>query len=100
MKETDYNAEITEISDKIPIITDLATTSVFNVVENKILNFSDLVKKLIMMQKISNIETKYFTIVDCNKCMGEILNAKIKQRGLVNKSDISRFKDNSYLEKR
>ena len=33
-KKANYNAKITEIKAKIPSITDLATTAVFNVVDN------------------------------------------------------------------
>ena len=50
-----------------------------------------------MMPKISNIEIKYFTRYDYNKFTGEILNAKIKEKQLVNKSDIFGFKDDSDL---
>ena len=50
-EETDYSATITEIKGKITIIKSLATTAAFNAVENKIPNFSDLVKKNLTMQK-------------------------------------------------
>ena len=46
-------------------------------------------KKTDYVAKISDIETKYFTTSDYNKFMSEILNTKIKEKGLVNKSDIS-----------
>ena len=52
------------------------------------------------MQKLSVIETKYFTASDYNKFTDEILNAKIKEKGLVDKSDISGFIDNSGLDKK
>ena len=52
------------------------------------------------MQKLSVIETKYFTASDYNKFTDEILNAKIKEKGLVDKSDTSGFIDNSDLDKK
>ena len=36
LKETDFNAKVTEIEGKIPSITGLATNSALTVVENKI----------------------------------------------------------------
>ena len=45
VKKIDYNAKISKISDKIPIITDLVITSALNVVENKIPKVSNLIKK-------------------------------------------------------
>ena len=39
--------------------------------------------------EILDIEIKYFTILDYNKFTSEILNAKIKEKKLVDKSDIS-----------
>ena len=41
---------------------------------------------------------KHFTTSDYNKFTVEILNAKIKEKGLVDKSDISGFIDNSDLD--
>ena len=37
--------------------------------------------------KISDIETKYFTTSDYNKFASEVLNAKIKEKRLVDKPD-------------
>ena len=51
-KKTDYNAKITEIEGKIHSITGLATTVALTVVENKISNVNNLLKKKqIMTQK-------------------------------------------------
>ena len=47
-----------------------------------------------------DIGTKYFTRSDYNKFTGEILNAKIKEQGLVDKSDIFGFIENSNLDKK
>ena len=43
-------------------------------------------------------ETKYFTTSDYNKFPGEIFNAKIKEKGLVDKSNISEFINTFDLE--
>ena len=51
-----------------------------------------------MMQKLTVTETKYFTNSDYNKSPGEIFNAKIKEKGLVDKSNISGFIDTFDLE--
>ena len=51
---------------------------------------------------IQNYQTfrLHFTTSDYNKVMGEILNTKIKEKGLVDKSDISEFIDNSDFDKK
>ena len=48
---------------------------------------SGLVKKT--DYKMSGTEIKYFNTADYNKFTSDILDAKIKQKELVNKSDIS-----------
>ena len=53
-----------------------------------------------MKQKKSNIDSKYFTTSDYKKHTDEILNAKIKEKDIVNRSDISGFKDNFDLDKK
>ena len=45
IKKTDYNAKITEIENKIPDISNLATKTSLNTVENKIPDTSSLAKK-------------------------------------------------------
>ena len=60
VKKTDYNAKITEIEDKTPSITGLATTASLTTVENKIPKVSNLVKQTDYDAKISNIESKYW----------------------------------------
>ena len=49
-------------------------------VDNKIPNLSSLVKKTDYDAKISDIQGKYFTTSDYNNFMGDIFDAKIKQR--------------------
>ena len=53
----------------------------------KIPTVSDLVKKADSIAKISDIEKKYLTTFDYNKFTSEIIDAKIKEKRLVNKSD-------------
>ena len=45
VKKTDYNAKITTIEGKIPSISGLVTSAALTAPENKIPNFSNLVKK-------------------------------------------------------
>ena len=79
----------------------VVTTTVFNTkigeVENKIPHASSLVKKTDYNTKISDIEAKYFTTSDYNKFAKEILHAKIKGKGVVDKSDIFYVVKNSDL---
>ena len=81
----------------MPRITGLATTSALNTVENKIPIVSDLIKKTEYDATISDIKTKYFTTSDYNKFTSKILNTKIKEKGLVNKSTLSFLVKNSGL---
>ena len=73
-KKSDYNAKVTETEGKISNII----TSALNTVQNKIPNGSDLVKK-------PDIETIYFTIPHYKKFTSEILDTKIKEKGLEKK---------------
>ena len=70
------------------------TTTVLNTkiseVENKIPSISGLVKKTDYDAKIKNIVGKYFTIADYNKFTSDILDAKVKQKVLLNKSVIDK----------
>ena len=50
--------------------------------------------------KISDTEAKYFTTSDYNKFTRKILETKIKEKRLVDKTDISDFTDNSELDKK
>ena len=60
-------------------------------VENIIL-VGDLVNKTNYDAKISDTEAKYFTTSDYNKSMNEMLDKKIKEKKLIDKSEISEFK--------
>ena len=52
-----------------------------------------------MMQKKTDIEGKYFTTSDYSRFANEILDAKIKNKKLVNEFDIFGFINNSDLIK-
>ena len=94
-----FEKKIVDVDKKIPSLSGLMTTTVLNskiiAIKNKIPNVSDLVKKTDYDAKISEIEVKYITTSDYNKFTSDILDAKIKQKELVNKSDISNLLKNS-----
>ena len=58
VKKTDYNAKTTEMENKIPDISNLATKTSLNTVENKIPDTSGLVKKANYNTKFTEIENK------------------------------------------
>ena len=58
LKKTDYNAKITEIENKIPDISNLATKTALNTIEKRIPDTSGLVKKTDYNAKITEIEGK------------------------------------------
>ena len=85
---------------KIPNITHLATTTALTVVENKIPNVSNLVKKTDYNTKISEVENKittdhdhdkYITTQEFNKLKSENFTARLAQSNLASKSDIANF---------
>ena len=59
-------------------------------VENRIPSVSGLVKKTEYDAKIKDIEGKYFTNADYNKFTSDKLDLNIKQKELVDKSDIDK----------
>ena len=79
VEKTNYNTKITEIENKIPSISLLATNSTLTAVENKIPDISSLVKKTDYDVKISEIEkkvtnhnhNKYITTPEFNKLTAE-----------------------------
>ena len=76
----------------MPSITGLAITTALTAVKNEIPNVSDLVKKKTDYNaKISGIEKIYFPNFDYDKFTNDIINVKIKEKKLVNKSNISGF---------
>ena len=73
-----------EIKNEIASITNLATTAALTTAENKIPNFSDLVKKTDYDTKIPEMEKKYFTTSEYNKFTSNTLDTKTTQKQLVN----------------
>ena len=65
-------------------ITNFATTASLTAVENKIPNVSNLNKKPDYDAKISDTDQNYFTTFCYNKFTNKILEAKIKNKFLVN----------------
>ena len=63
-------------------------------------DLSGLVKQTDCEAKILEIKEKYFITSDCNKFTSDILDVKIKQKELVNKSIISNLVKNSDLNTR
>ena len=57
-------------------------------------DISDLVNKIYYNAKVSDIHVKYFTTSNYNKFRKEMLDAKIKEKGLLVKSDISNLVKN------
>ena len=66
VKKADYNTKITEIDDKIPDVSSLATKTVLSTVENKIPNVSNLVKKQIMILKLQKSKGNLLIIIMIN----------------------------------
>ena len=58
VKKTDYNSKITEIESKTPDISNVATKTALNTIENKIPDTSSLVKKADYNAKITDLENK------------------------------------------
>ena len=56
VKKSDHDAKITEIEGNIPNISNLATKTALNTIENKILETSNFVKKTDYNTKITEIE--------------------------------------------
>ena len=94
VKKTDFNSRITEVEDKIPSITGLATSPVLTAVENKIHDVGSLVKKTDYDTKISDIENKipdhnydkYITTPEFNTIAGNVFNARLTQENVITKT--------------
>ena len=99
VNKVDFNAKIKDIKDKVPSITNLVTTAALTGVKDKIPNVSDLAKKADFVEKVKEIESKYFTTL-YDKFTNNILDQKIKNKELVHKSDISKFINKSDLDKK
>ena len=77
------NGKRNDVKGEIPSITNLATIATLTIVENKIPNASDLVKRADYDAKIKDVKNKYFTTSDYNKFTN---NARITAKNLINKS--------------
>ena len=66
LKKTDFNAKVTEIEDKIPSISGLATNLALNALENKIPDVSSLVKKKTITQKYQILKRKLLITIMTN----------------------------------
>ena len=100
VKKADYNTKISKIEGRIPSITGLDTTAALTAVTNKISDVSNLVKKADYDTKILDFERKYVTASDNNKFTSQTLDAKIKQKRLVDKSAVAGFINNTDLDKK
>ena len=106
VKQDAYDGTIKDIEDKVPILANEATNTALNAkiseAKNKIhciptlvtTDVTDLVKKPDCNTKISEMEQKYLllnknTTSDCKKFTNNILDTKIKEKKLVNESNIS-----------
>ena len=69
-----------KVKGEIPSITNLATTAAPTIVENKIPNVSDPVKKVDYSSKIPEMKIKYFNTSDYNKFTSDTLHAKITRK--------------------
>ena len=89
------NIKIGKVERRISDTSWLLTTAVLNTkigeVENKIPDVICLFKK----KNHDYIEKKYFTTSNYNKFKSEILDSRIKQKELVNKSSFSNLMKNS-----
>ena len=99
---TVLDTKIGEVENQIPDTSALVTATVLDTkigeVQKKIPDVSGFFKKVDYNMKISDFGKKYLTTSDYNKFAKEILDAKIKEEGLVDKSDISNLAKNSDLD--
>ena len=102
------NAKINEVKNKIPNITNLATTTPLTAVENKIPNVINLLNKINYNTKISEIENrittdydhdKYITTKEFNNLTAENFTARLVQANVASKSDVANFVKKADLNK-
>ena len=95
MLKTEYNADKTELDEKIPDVSSLATKIALTIVENKIPNVSNLVNKTDYNTKTTEIENKltdhnhdkYITTPEFNTLAEDVFNARLSQADLITKTD-------------
>ena len=92
MIKTNYNTKITELENKIPDTSNLATKTALTTLENKIPSVSNLVKKI---TKITNIENQlnnhnhdeYIYTSKFNTLATKFFKARLAQANLIRKTD-------------
>ena len=94
---TDFVEEVklTELENKIPDISCLATKAALTTVENKITDNSSLVKKTDYNTNVKEIENKlnnhnhdkHITISEFNTLAADVLNARLAQPNLITKTE-------------
>ena len=94
---TDFvkKTKLTELENKIPDISNLATKVALNTVENKIPSVSSLVKKTDYNTKITEVENKlnnhnhdkYIDTSEFDKLAADVFNARLTQANLITKTD-------------
>ena len=90
-----YNTDKTELQNKIPDISNLATKNAVTAVENKITSVSNLVKKTYHNTKITDIENKlnnhdydkYIDTSEFSTLTTNVFNARLVQANLITKTD-------------
>ena len=93
MLRTKYNADKTELENKIPDVSNLATKIAFTTVENKMLLV--LLKNIDYHAKVTEIEDKlnnhnhgkYITTPEFSTLTAGVFNASLEQANLVRKID-------------
>ena len=94
---TDFvkKAKLTELENKIPDVSNLATKTALTTVENKIPDVSNLVNKTDYNTKVTEIEKKltdhnhdkYITTPEFNKLAADVFNARLARVNLITKTD-------------
>ena len=93
--KTKYNTDKTELENKIPDTSNLATKAALAAIENKIPSVSNLVKKTDYNTKTTDIENKlnnhnhdkYIDTSELNKLASDVFNARLAQANLITKTD-------------
>ena len=86
---------MTELENKIPDISNLATKTTLTAIENKIPSVSNLVKKIDYNTKFTEIENKlnnhnhdkYIDTSQFNKLAADVFNTRLAQANLITKTD-------------
>ena len=94
---TDFvkEAKLTELENKIPDLSSLATKAALTAVENKISSVSNLINKTNYNTKITETENKltdhnhdkYIDTSEFNKIAADVFNARLVQANLITKTD-------------